>query len=514
METISAWIIGDQLLDAHPALTRALAEADRPEQVRVVYIESHRRLRAQPYQRKKLVLLLSAMRHHAAQQRARGLQVDVVQADTFAAGIADHVARHRPSRIICMASASYQGRRSQHRLAAALGRDGVTLEILTNTQLLVGRHNPIPDPDPDRRYVMEHFYRDMRRHFDVLLDEDGAPEGGQWNYDKDNRKKLPRSDQPPEDPFFEPDAITREVMEEVAAIETGIGSVEGFGYAVTREDALAAFDDFMTRRLEGFGPYEDALTDRSHTLYHSVMSPYLNIGLVEPMELIRAAEAAWREGRAPINSVEGFIRQLLGWREFMYWQYWRQMPELLDKNAWDARRPLPDFVWTGDTPMRCMSHAITRAIDTGYNHHIERLMVLSNFFMLAGVNPRAVNDWFVSLYIDAYAWVMPPNVIGMSLNADDGLTATKPYIASANYIHKMGDLCRSCELDRKQRHGDGACPFNFLYWSFILEHEERLRANPRTSRSVLGLRYLDDHDRVQVRADAAALLDRVAPLPE
>lgn len=226
----------------------------------------------------------------------------------------------------------------------------------------------------------------------------------------------------------------------------------------------------------------------------------------EPLELAGAAEQAWREGLAPLNSVEGFIRQIIGWREFMYWQYWRQMPGMLAQNAWDARRLLPAFVWTGETDMACLRHALARALATGYNHHIERLMLLGNFFMLAGIDPQAVNDWFLSVYIDAYDWVMPPNVIGMALNADDGLTATKPYIASANYIHKMGDFCAGCRFDPKQRTGETACPYNFLYWNFILQHEARLRANPRTGQNVLGLRHLDEAERARVRAQAEVFL--------
>jgi deoxyribodipyrimidine photolyase-related protein len=401
-----------------------------------------------------------------------------------------------------MASASYGGRQGQFRLRDKLE---IPVEIVPNTQFLIGRYNPIPDPQADKRYVMESFYRDMRRHFDVLMDDD-QPVGDVWNYDKENRKKLPAKDNPPPDIVFEPDEITRAVMDQVAALPDGVGSVDGFGYAVTRQQAQMAFEHFVQDRFAKFGPYEDALTGRSHSVYHSVLSPYLNIGLLEPLPLIRRAEEAVRFGNVPLNSAEGFIRQILGWREFMYWQYWRQMPGMADKNAWHAHGELPDFVWTGETDMRCVQHAVRRALDTGYNHHIERLMVLSNLFMLTGIDPRAVNDWFLSVYIDAYEWVMPPNVIGMSLNADGGLTATKPYIASANYINKMGDLCASCRYNPKQRHGDEACPFNYLYWNFVLQHEERLRNNPRTSRLTWSLRHLDADDRAAVQHDAARLL--------
>jgi deoxyribodipyrimidine photolyase-related protein len=207
--------------------------------------------------------------------------------------------------------------------------------------------------------------------------------------------------------------------------------------------------------------------------------------------------------------VEGFIRQVAGWREYVYWQYWRLMPGLVEANAWQANRPLPDFFWDGNTDMSCLQSTITRAINTGYNHHIERLMLLCNFCLLAGVRPALVNDWFLSHYIDAYDWVMVPNVIGMGLNADGGLVATKPYIASANYINRMSDYCRQCRYHRKERTGPNACPFNFLYWNFLLVHEDRLRANPRMGRNVLGLRYLDEGERYLVRRQAASFLDQL-----
>ena len=385
--------------------------------------------------------------------RRRDIAVDYVHSATMGDGLRDHVTRHDPVQLFTMAAAGYAGRRFQERLGARLG---LPVTVLPNTQFLLGRHNPLPDPEPDRQYVMEYFYRDMRRHFGVLLDGD-QPAGGAWNFDKENRRPLPRDVAPPADLRFEPDALTRQVQADVAALP-GTGSVDDFGYAVTRQQALALFEDFLTQRLADFGPYEDALSNRSHTLYHSVLSPYLNIGLLEPLELIAAAERAFREGRAPINSVEGFVRQILGWREFIYWQYWRQMPGMKEKNGWEAHRPVPPFFWSGETDMACLRHAIRRALETGYNHHIERLMLLSNFAMLAGLNPAAVNDWFSALYIDAYDWVMPPNVIGMGLNADGGLTATKPYIASANYINKMGDHCAGCRFNPKQRHGARRLP--------------------------------------------------------
>jgi deoxyribodipyrimidine photolyase-related protein len=298
-------------------------------------------------------------------------------------------------------------------------------------------------------------------------------------------------------------------MAEVEATGHGVGTVRDFGLAVTREQALAAFEDFVANRLADFGPYEDAMSSQHPVLYHSLLSPYLNIGLLEPLEVIAAVQRAYHRGRAPISSVEGFVRQVLGWREYIYWQYWRMMPGLREANAWQAQRPLPGFFWDGRTEMNCLNHAILRAIENGYNHHIERLMLLCNFCLLAGIRPAVVNDWFLTFYVDAYEWVMTPNVIGMGLNADGGLIATKPYIASANYIGRMSDYCRDCRFNRKQRTGENACPFNYLYWSFLLQHEATLRANPRLGRNVLALRYLDETERRAVRRRASAFLDKL-----
>jgi len=503
----SVWILGDQLLAQHPAL--AAAEQDHArENLRVVLVESAARARRLPYQRKKLVLLFSAMRHYAEALREQGYAVDQIQAPTFLDGLQQHVVAWRPERLFGMAASEWRGREFQQaQLADSLD---VPVTVVPNTQFLVGRFDPYPDAEPDKRIVMEHFYRRMRRHFAILMTPEGEPVGGRWNYDAENRKRLPRDAQPPPVPAFPPDDITQAVMAEVEAAGHGVGTVQGFDLAVARQQALVAFGDFLTNRLADFGPYEDAMSSQHPTLFHSVLSPYLNIGLLEPLELIQAAQRAYHQGLAPINSVEGFVRQILGWREYIYWQYWRLMPGLLEANAWEAQRPLPRFFWDAETEMTCLRQALQRAIDTGYTHHIERLMLLCNFCLLAGVRPQAVNEWFLSFYIDAYEWVMAPNVLGMGLNADGRSIGTKPYIASANYINKMSDYCRSCRCDHQQQAGEDACPFNFLYWNFLLEHEATLRANPRLGRNVLGLRHLDEEERSAVRRRARSFLDGLA----
>jgi deoxyribodipyrimidine photolyase-related protein len=495
------WILGDQLLPTHPAL--AAATAVGAADVRVVMVESASRMARLPYHRKKLVLLLAAMRHYAALLRSQGYAVDYIQAPTALAGLRQHVAAHQPDCLFTMAAAEMRGRRfQQDRLAAALG---VATTVLPNTQFLIGRDNLFPDPQ--KRVVLETFYRAMRRRWGVLLTAQGEPEGGAWNFDADNRKPLPKGglDAPPI-MHFAPDAITQAVMDEVAARPGCVGAVQGFGLAVTHAQAQAAFAQFLDERLADFGPYEDAMTQRSATLFHALLSPYMNIGLLEPLAMAQAAAARYHAGQAPLGSVEGFVRQVIGWREYMYWQYWRLMPELATANSWAHTRPLPGFFWDGQTDMNCLRHVIGRVLADGYSHHIERLMVITNFCVLAGIAPAAVNAWFWACYVDAYDWVVTPNVIGMGLLADGGQIATKPYIASANYINKMSDYCAGCRFNHKARTGADACPYNVLYWNFLIEHEALLRSNPRFGPAVLGLRNLAAEERTVVQTQAAELL--------
>ena len=499
MMRTSVWILGDQLLDWHPALDTALQGGGRAE-LRVVLVESRRRATRLPYQRKKLVLLFSAMRHYALLLQERGIPVEVIQADDILSGMRQHVARWQPGRIYSMTASEYSGRVFQAQLGERLG---VKVVLLGNTQFLIGQYNPFPDAEPGRRYVMEKFYRRMRRYFNLLLDADGEPLGGQWNYDKENRRPLPKGFTPQPRLGFAPDAITRQVMDEVTHLENTVGSVEGFDLAVTHAQAQQALDDFLEHRLASFGPYEDAMSSRSELLYHSLLSPYLNTGLLEPLGVARRAEARYLGGQAPLASVEGFIRQVTGWREYIYWQYSRQMPGLKDANFWQARRRLPGFFWNAETEMNCLRTVIGRALQHGYAHHIERLMVLSNFCLLAGIAPQQVNDWFTACFVDAYEWVMLPNVLGMGLFADGGVTATKPYIASGNYIHKMSDYCNGCRYNPRLRRGEHACPFNFLYWNFLIKHEQVLRGNPRMGPNVLSLRHVgaDEQQLIQLQAE-------------
>lgn len=499
---VSVWIPGDQLLCIHPAILEAQASYSH-DRFQVVLIESQAALRKRPYHRWKLVQLVSAMRHYAQELTEQGIRVDYRKARNYTDGLRSHVKVAHPQEFLTMRASSYRGWEFQTRLAGLLK---LPVRVLDNTQFLSSAYDPFPGLVPGKRIVMENFYRQMRRYYRVLIDENEQPVGGEWNLDKQNRKPLPPNQRIISPISFEPDTITRQVMDEIRSIDIGTGDLDAFRLGVTRAQAEIALDDFISQRLNNFGTYEDAMSIDHGVIFHSMLSSYLNLGLLEPLNVVRRVEAAYYDGKAPLNSVEGFIRQVIGWREYMAWQYWRYAPSLLDKNYWDALRPLPRMFWEGQTQMNCLDHIFHRLRETGYVHHIERLMVLCNFCLLAGVNPREVNEWFMNYFIDAYEWVMPPNVIGMGLFADGGQIATKPYVASANYIRKMSDYCQKCHYDARQRTGPSACPFNFLYWNFLIDHEDLLRANPRLGPNVLGLKNTGGDERQVIKDQAQDFL--------
>jgi deoxyribodipyrimidine photolyase-related protein len=505
-QPVSVWILGNQLLSEHPALRTAEKRASR-EDIRVLVVESQHLLKHRPSHPAKLVLLLSAMRHYTTALEKAGYKVDYRQEPSFLEGIQGHLQAHNPSRLLSMAASDYAGRRFQE---TTLPEEmSLPLEVLPNTQFLIDQYNPYPQPDPDKRYIMEYFYRDLRVHFQVLVDERGGPTGGEWNYDRQNRKSLPTDIHIPPPLTFFPDEITREVIAQHLTFNDPSADELDFTLAVTHHQAEQALEDFIQHRLADFGPYEDAMTSRSPVIFHSRLSTYLNIGLLTPLQVIQSVETAYERGEIPIQSAEGFIRQVLGWREYMYWQYWRGMPKLEEGNHWDARRPLPDFFWNGETKLNCLREVLGRALSNGYNHHIERLMVLSNFCTLTSIRPQEVLDWFMATYIDAYPWVMVPNVIGMVLHADGGVIGTKPYISSANYIQKMSDYCQNCDYDHNLRTGKRACPFNILYWNFLLHHQDRLSTNPRMNLSLSNLRHLDSQERKAVQKQADRFIKQI-----
>jgi deoxyribodipyrimidine photolyase-related protein len=356
---------------------------------------------------------------------------------------------------------------------------------------------------------MEHFYREMRREHGLLM-EDGQPAGGEWNYDKANRKSLPARLVPPARLRFAPDPTTQEVMALVAErYPDHVGRLDEFGWPVTRADAMRALDDFIAHGLPDFGDYQDAIKVGAPFLFHALLAPALNIGLLCPREVCEVAEAAWRSGAAPLNAVEGFVRQILGWREYVRGVYWTLMPDYAERNALQATRKLPSFYWTGDTEMRCLREAIGSTIRHAYAHHIQRLMVTGNFALLAGIAPREIERWYLAVYADAFEWVEMPNTLGMAVFADGGQMASKPYAASGAYIDRMSDACAGCHYDVKQKSGPRACPFNYLYWGFLIRQKDRLSGNPRMAMPYRTLAGWPPERQAAVLAEADTFLDRL-----
>jgi deoxyribodipyrimidine photolyase-related protein len=337
------------------------------------------------------------------------------------------------------------------------------------------------------------------------MDPDGQPRGGQWNYDQDNRKPPTKGLKGPAPLWFEPDATTRAVIAKVRELPDLPGDLEPFGWAVTRQQALAVLEHFMATRLDGFGPYQDAMVSGQPTLWHALLSPYLNLGLLHPLEVIRRLEQAGLERGTPLASLEGVIRQILGWREYTHGLYWWFGPDYPQSNHFEATSPLPAWLGQlGGSGMACLDTVLGEIKGSAYAHHIQRLMVLANYGLLAGLDPQALTAWFHSQFIDGYDWVMQTNVIGMGLFADGGLLASKPYAASGAYINRMSSYCKACQYNVKARSGDQSCPFNSLYWDFLARHQEQLRRNPRMALVIRQLDKLSNSELAAIQATATA----------
>jgi deoxyribodipyrimidine photolyase-related protein len=503
--TVLRVVLGDQLSDSLASL------ADLGANDVVLMAEVMDECSYVPHHVHKIVLVLSAMRHFAETLRSRGVRVDYRRLDdpdnthSLRGEAIRAAAAHHATEIVVTEPSEWRVLADMRTWPEACG---CPVDIRGDGRFLCGI-GQFRDWAAGRKSLrMEFFYRDMRRSHGVLLDADDAPEGGQWNYDHDNRKKLPASVIPPATPRFLPDDITREVMALVEWKFAGnIGHVENFALPVTRDQALAMLDDFIAHRLPSFGDWQDSMKAGNPHLFHSLISTSLNCGLLTPLEICRRAEAAYRTGAAPLNAVEGFIRQILGWREYIRGIYWLKMPEYRSLNALGASRKLPAFYWSGDTRMRCMAEAVGATIEHAYAHHIQRLMITGNFALLAGLDPNDVDGWYLSVYADAYEWVELPNTRGMALFADGGIVGSKPYAASGAYINKMSDYCGKCRYDVKDATGDNACPFNALYWDFIDRHAERFAGNNRMAMPLMGLKKMAPDKRAAIKARAASFLD-------
>jgi deoxyribodipyrimidine photolyase-related protein len=498
-------VLGDQLSHA----LSSLAGQDK-ETCIILMAELDEETAYVPHHKSKMAFILSAMRHHADDLRSAGWSVDYVKltdpenSGSFTDELARAMERHSPS-AICVTEAGEW--RVKAMLDSWADRFDVPVEIRSDDRFLCG-HAEFESWAKDRKQLrMEYFYRDMRRKSNLLMDGD-APEGGQWNFDAENRKPAKRDLAMPQPLHFAPDDITQDVIRMVEEkFATNMGQTAQFGFAVTRADALKQQAHFLKHALPCFGDYQDAMLTGEPFLWHSILSPYLNTGLLDPLELCRAVEAQYQAGNMPINAAEGFIRQVIGWREYVRGIYWHAGPQYVENNALGAERPLPEFYWTGKTDMHCLSQTVDQTIAYSYAHHIQRLMITGNFALLAGINPVDVHRWYLAVYADAYEWVELPNSLGMSQFADGGMLASKPYAASGAYINRMSDYCSNCHYDVKQKTVPKACPFNALYWEFIARNEDKLRKNPRMAMPYKNWDRMVETDKVALRRQAQQFLE-------
>jgi deoxyribodipyrimidine photolyase-related protein len=498
-------VLGDQL--SRPL--SALRGIDRACDV-VLMVEVNEEATYVRHHKQKIVLVLSAMRHFAQSLSAEGIKVDYVRLDddgntgSFTGELGRALSRHRADRVVATEPGEYRVWEMMGSWETALG---VPVEIREDDRFLFSRAEFASWAEGRRSLRMELFYRRMRRKTGWLMRDD-KPEGGRWNFDAENRGALPKGVKVPPRRRFPPDAVTREVMALVERRFAGhFGDLAPFGWAVTRKDALAALRSFIKRGLPRFGEYQDAMKAGEDYLFHSALSPYLNIGLLGAREVCEAALDAYGKGGAPLPAVEGFVRQILGWREFVRGIYWTRMPSYARSNFLEADRPLPDLYWTGETDMACMREAIVATCRNAYAHHIQRLMITGNFALLAGIAPAQVEEWYLVVYADAYEWVELPNTHGMALHADGGLLGSKPYAASGAYIDRMSDYCSGCAFDPKVKMGPKACPFNYLYWNFLIVNEARLRTNPRMGMPYRTLARMQGERRRQIVQAARTFLE-------
>ena len=476
------FVLGDQLSRSLSSLSDA-----NPDHDLIVMAEPRCEARYVAHHRQKIVLILSAMRHFATELREQGFTVEYFdyihhRTDSFTDALQLAVAKHDISSVIITEPGEWRVLREVDRWPQEAN---VSLTIRPDDRFFAPLSAFADFAEGRKELRMEYFYRGLRRDTGILMEPDGNPVGGQWNFDHDNRKRLPDDVTPPAPKSFSPNDLTQKLLATVTDdFPDAIGTVDTFGWAVTRQDAQEALDHFITHRLPKFGDYQDAMTVKSPTVYHSLISPYINVGLLLPDEVCRAAEQAYYDGMAPLNAVEGFIRQILGWREYVRGLYWFMGPDYGKDNYFKAERPLPDFFWTGDVPMNCLHQAIGETLENAYGHHIQRLMVIGNFALLTGLDPKEVCDWYLGVYIDAFEWVELPNTFGMALYADGGVMASKPYAASGKYIDRMSDYCAECQFSPRKNTGPDACPFNALYWHFLDRNADKLGKNPR-----LGMPY-------------------------
>jgi deoxyribodipyrimidine photolyase-related protein len=490
-------ILGDQL----SFNLSSLRQADQSHDI-VLMAEVADETTYAAHHKKKFVLVFSAMRHFAEKLKAQGWRVDYIKltddgnTGSLAGEIERARKRHNISEVVMTEPAEW-------RLHEALSH----IRTLEDTRFICTHATFNTWASARKELRMEYFYRDMRKATKLLMNGD-EPEGGKWNYDSENREAAKADLFTPQPLRFTPDHITTEVIALVAhTFSKNFGDLTPFWFATTHEDAELALAHFLDHALPHFGETQDAMVQDQHFMHHSLLSPYINIGLLNPLDVCRRVEQRYREGRVPLAAAEGFIRQIIGWREYIRGIYWLKMQDYVNVNALNATRPLPDFYWDANTKMNCVKQVVQQTREEAYAHHIQRLMITGNFALLAGINPRQVHEWYLAVYIDAFEWVELPNTIGMALHADGGLLGSKPYAASGNYINKMSNYCKSCSFNVKKRTGDDACPFNALYWDFIARHYDRFRKNPRMAQTCHTYAKFSNEDKSAIAAQAKGFLD-------
>jgi len=472
------FIFGDQL--SHSLLN--LQHADKENDL-ILMCEVSEEANYAPHHKKKIAFIFAAMRHFAQELHDQRFKVayvkldDVKNSGSFDEELKRAIEKYQPRKIYLTEPSEY---RVWQKVLHWQKIYKITFEIFPDTRFLCSQAEFRNWAKDKKQLRLEFFYREMRKKHKILLDATNKPIGGKWNYDIENRKAPKTGMKSPARISHKKDAITSEVLDLVAEkFQKNFGDLLPFHFAVTRNQALLEAEHFIDELLINFGDYQDAMLSNEPYLYHSLLSCYINVGLLEPLEICKMAESAYHAGKAPLNAVEGFIRQILGWREYVRGIYWLKMPEYANSNYFDAQRALPAFYWGAETRMNCMREAIGQTKREAYAHHIQRLMVTGTFALLAGVSPQELHEWYLSVYADAYEWVELPNTIGMSQFADGGLLASKPYAASGAYIARMSNYCKGCAYDVKQRTGETSCPFNSLYWDFLQRHRDKLVRNPR-----------------------------------
>lgn len=503
-------ILGDQL-----SLNLVSLQAVSPESSHILMAEVSDEAVYVKHHKKKLVFILSAMRHFRDELTSLGWNVNYVSLDDpeNTHSLPGEIERAAETGGYQSVSMVEPGEWRLHQLMVDTGEtlreSGVSFHMLEDNRFLFTRKEFHTWSTGRKQLLMENFYREMRRKSGMLMDGD-KPVEGKWNFDSDNRKSAKKGLTFPTPYHSDPNAITQEVQALVEErFADHFGHLHPFWFAVTRQDAEAAFEHFVETALPYFGDYQDAMLADQKFLFHSVIALYINTGLLDPVLVCQRVESEWQLGSVPINAAEGFIRQIIGWREFVRGIYWLKMPGYIEENFFDHREPLPEFYWSGETRLNCLHQAITQTRDEAYAHHIQRLMVTGNFAMLIGVDPVAVHEWYLAVYADAFEWVELPNTLGMSQFADGGFLATKPYASSGNYINKMSDYCKGCEYKISKKSGPEACPFNYLYWHFLARNEDKLGSNHRMARSYVTYSKFTDEKKSEIENDSVSFIKSI-----